>query len=46
MADAAAGSLTSPVLCTQRKVGLITLRGYLSVAFVLVIVKVIQSTTG
>jgi NRAMP (natural resistance-associated macrophage protein)-like metal ion transporter len=34
--------LAKPVLSTQRRVGLITLRGYLLVAFALVVVKIIQ----
>jgi NRAMP (natural resistance-associated macrophage protein)-like metal ion transporter len=34
--------LSRPVLSTQRKAGLFTLRGYLLIAFLLVIVKVVQ----
>ena len=34
--------LGKPVLSTQRKVGLVLLRGYLLVAFVLVVVKVVE----
>ena len=34
--------LGKPVLSTQRKVGLVLLRGYLFVAFVLVVVKVVE----
>ena len=34
--------LARPVMSTQRKVGLATLRGYLVVAFALVVVKVIE----
>jgi hypothetical protein len=36
------GLLTRPVLTIQRKVGLMALRGYLIVAFALVVVKVVQ----
>jgi hypothetical protein len=34
--------LAKPAISTQRKLGLITLRGYLFVAFVLVVVKVVE----
>lgn len=34
--------LSKPALSTQRKLGLITLRGYLLVTFTLVVVKVVQ----
>jgi NRAMP (natural resistance-associated macrophage protein)-like metal ion transporter len=34
--------LKTPVMSTQRKVGLMTLRGYLVVAFALVIVKIVE----
>ena len=34
--------LERPVMSRQRKVGLVTLRGYLLVAFVLVIVKIVE----
>jgi hypothetical protein len=34
--------LAKPVLSTRRKVGLITMRGYLLVALILVVVKVIE----
>ena len=34
--------LARPVMSTQRKVGLVTLRGYLLVAFTLVIVKIVE----
>jgi NRAMP (natural resistance-associated macrophage protein)-like metal ion transporter len=34
--------LTRPTLTTQRKVGLMTLRGYLVVAFALVVVKIVE----
>ena len=34
--------LAKPIMSSQRKIGLITLRGYLLVAFALVIVKIIQ----
>jgi hypothetical protein len=33
--------LAKPVMSTQRKVGLIALRGYLIVAFALVVVKIV-----
>lgn len=39
-------TLSRPVLSTQRKVGLITLRAYLVVAVGLVVVKLVQSITG
>jgi hypothetical protein len=39
-------TLTKPAMSTQRKVGLITLRGYLVVAVALVVVKIVQSITG
>ena len=39
-------SLSRPVLSVQRKVGLLTLRGYLIVAGALVILKIVQSVTG
>jgi hypothetical protein len=38
----ALGKLSRPVLSTQRKAGLFILRGYLLVAFSLVIVKVVE----
>ena len=34
--------LAKPVMSTQRKIGLMTLRGYLIVAFALVVVKIVQ----
>ena len=34
--------LARPVMSTQRKIGLVTLRGYLLVAFTLVIVKIVE----
>jgi NRAMP (natural resistance-associated macrophage protein)-like metal ion transporter len=39
-------TLPKPVLSTQRKIGLLTLRGYLVVAVGLVVVKVVQSIHG
>jgi hypothetical protein len=33
--------LTKPVMSTQRQIGLMTLRGYLIVAFALVVVKIV-----
>jgi len=38
--------LERPVMSRQRKVGLITLRGYLLIAFVLVIVKIVEVAVG
>ena len=38
--------LAKPVMSTQRKVGLMALRGYLLVAFVLVVVKIVQVAIG
>ncbi len=38
--------LERPAMSVQRKVGLLTLRGYLVVAFALVIVKIVQVATG
>ena len=38
--------LVKPVMSTQRKIGLMTLRGYLIVAFTLVVVKIIQIAVG
>jgi hypothetical protein len=38
--------LVKPVMSTQRKIGLITLRGYLIVAFALVVVKIVQVAVG
>jgi NRAMP (natural resistance-associated macrophage protein)-like metal ion transporter len=38
--------LERPVMSTQRKIGLITLRSYLLIAFVLVVVKVVQISVG
>ena len=37
----AINTLAKPVMSTQRKIGLMTLRGYLIVAFALVVVKII-----
>jgi hypothetical protein len=34
--------LTKPVMSTQRKAGLMVLRGYLIIAFTLVVVKVVE----
>jgi Mn2+/Fe2+ NRAMP family transporter len=39
-------SLSKPVWSTVRKVGMLTLRGYLVIALMLVVVKVIQLATG
>jgi NRAMP (natural resistance-associated macrophage protein)-like metal ion transporter len=38
--------LTRPVLSTQRKVGLLVLRGYLLIAFGLVVVRIVQLAIG
>jgi hypothetical protein len=38
--------LERPTMSLQRKIGLLTLRGYLLVAFALVIVKIIQVAVG
>jgi hypothetical protein len=35
-------TLVKPVMSTQRKLGLMTLRGYLLIAFVLVVVRIVQ----
>ena len=35
-------TLKTPVMSTQRKIGLLTLRGYLFVAFALVVVKIVE----
>jgi hypothetical protein len=35
-------SLRRPVMSTQRKIGMITLRGYLGVAFLMVIFKIVE----
>lgn len=35
-------TLKTPVMSTQRKIGLMTLRGYLVIAFVLVVVKIVE----
>ena len=42
----ALSSLPKPVWLTARKVGMLTLRGYLVVALLLVVVKVIQLAIG
>lgn len=39
-------ALEEPVMSTQRKVGMLTLRGYLLFAFALVIVKVADVAIG
>jgi hypothetical protein len=38
--------LVKPVMSTQRKIGLITLRAYLIAAFALVVVKIVQVAIG
>ncbi|HWD25197.1 MAG TPA: divalent metal cation transporter, partial [Acidimicrobiales bacterium] len=38
--------LERPVMSTQRKIGMLAMRGYLFFAFVLVIVKIVQVATG
>jgi len=38
--------LERPAMSRQRKVGLLTLRGYLLIAFVLVIVKIVEVAVG
>ncbi|MBW8077431.1 MAG: manganese transporter [Gallionella sp.] len=35
-------TLTRPVMSSQRKIGMMTLRGYLGVAFVMVVVKIVE----
>ena len=39
-------ALPIPTMSTPRRVGLITLRTYLVVAFVMVVLKIIQASTG
>jgi hypothetical protein len=38
--------LVRPAMSTQRKIGLLTLRGYLIVAFALVVLKIVQAALG
>ncbi|KJF18361.1 NRAMP family divalent metal transporter [Acidithrix ferrooxidans] len=38
----ALATLKTPVMSTQRKIGLLTLRGYLIIAFALVVVKIVE----
>jgi Natural resistance-associated macrophage protein len=42
----ALASLVKPVMSTQRKIGLMTLRGYLLIAFALVVVRIVQVAVG
>jgi Mn2+/Fe2+ NRAMP family transporter len=42
----ALNSLVKPVMSTQRKIGLMTLRGYLLIAFALVVVRIVRVAVG
>ena len=42
---ASLSALPRPVMSTQRKIGMITLRGYLGVAFLMVVVKIVEVAT-
>jgi len=35
-------TLQRPVMSTQRRIGMVTLRGYLGVAFLMVVVKIVE----
>jgi hypothetical protein len=42
----ALSALVKPIMSTQRKVGLMSLRGYLLIAFALVVVRIVQVAVG
>jgi NRAMP (natural resistance-associated macrophage protein)-like metal ion transporter len=42
----ALSGLVKPIMSTQRKIGLMTLRGYLLIAFALVVVRIVQVAVG